>query len=90
VRRDADWTDRLSPLQRLTHTRELARFPVGADRIVRVYYTVRENDIYILTLSGSPEDVVVLEPDVRKLLAGVRLTAGEALEGTRSRPSGDS
>jgi len=77
VRRDPEWSRHLSELQRLVHRRELERLPDDVDRIVQVYYTVKEKDIYIFTLTGPPEDVAAAETDTRKLLAGVRLNAGD-------------
>jgi len=84
VRRDPALSLHLSNLQRLTHSRELGRFPDNEDRIVRLYYAFRDRNIYILTLDGPPEDVAASESDVQNLLAGIRLSAAEALTATGS------
>jgi hypothetical protein len=81
VRRDPERTARLTRIQQVVHRREIERFQDHVDNIVKLYYTVRDRDIYILTLSGSPEDVAAKEMDVRRLLANVRLSATEAVGG---------
>jgi len=75
VRRDPEWTSQLTELQLIVHRNEIERFPETTDMIVRVYYTIREKDLYILTLSGSPEDIAASERIVRRLLANIRLDA---------------
>lgn len=80
VRRDPDATRHLDRITHITHEREINRFPPNEDRIVRLYYAVRETNIYIFTLSGTPEDIVYRERDIRTLLASVRLSAIEAVE----------
>ncbi len=79
VRRDPAMTERMSRFQLLVHEREFDTYPVNEDRIVRIYYALHDRDIYILTLSGPPEDVVTREADTRRVLAGVRFSATEAL-----------
>jgi len=81
VRRDPERTARLTRIQQVVHRREIQRFQDHVDDIVKIYYAVRDRDIYILTLSGFPEDVAAKEMDVRRLLASVRLSATEAVGG---------
>lgn len=82
VRRDAEQTALLDNITRAVHAREMGLFPVDEDRIVRLYYTAKESDIYIFTLSGTPEDIAFRERDIRRLLASVRLSATEAMQET--------
>lgn len=80
IRRDPAATRLLDRITLITHEREINRFPPNEDRIVRLYYAVRGTSIYIFTLSGTPEDIVYRERDIRRLLASVRLSAIEAVE----------
>jgi len=82
VRRDPEWSAQLTQIARSVHRSELERFVDNTDMIVRQYYTLNERDICIFTLSGSPEDVVVKERAVRRLLSSVRFSAMEAMAAT--------
>jgi hypothetical protein len=86
VRRNAQETEGLSNLQKLVHKAEIEKYKVDEDRIVRLYYAFRDKDIYILTVDGTPEDIVTEDPVLLKLLANVRLKASEALAATESQP----
>ncbi len=79
ARRDPEWTGRLESITKLVHEREIERYQPDADMIVRLYYILKDRDIYTFTLSGSPEDVAVLETQIRTLLASVRLSATDAM-----------
>ncbi len=79
VRRDPSATGELTSIQRIVHQRELTRFPLHFDRIVRLYFAVNDRDIYILILSGPPEDMAAGEAEIRRLLASIRLNATQAL-----------
>lgn len=79
VRRDPSATGELTSIQRVVHRRELTRFPLHFDRIVRLYFALNERDIYILILSGPPEDMAAGEVEIRRLLASIRLNATQAL-----------
>ena len=82
ARRDPELTARLDYITLSVHARELDLYPPAEDRIVKQYYTTKGSDIYIFTLSGTPEDIAYREPDIRKLLASVRLSATEAVQET--------
>ena len=84
VRRDPALSASLTPLQRSVHARELLRYPDNVDRIVQVYHTTNSKDIYILTLSGSPEDVAALEESTTRLLASIKLSSAEVSFGGKS------
>lgn len=79
VRRDPRLSESLSPVQRMRHARELERFPDGEDRILKLFHTFRDRDIYILTASGPPEDMATKQTDLEYLLANVRTDPSEAL-----------
>ena len=85
VRRDEEMTLDLGELKLITHKDELDLFPAGEDRIVRVYYAMKGEDIYLLTLSGSPEDIVTSEKEIRNLLASIRFSAADAISSTNTR-----
>jgi len=89
VRRDPEMTSRLTNLQLITHARDIERFEMNRDMIVRVYYTVKDRDIYIMTLSGKPQDVAAVEPETRKLLSNIRLSAQEFQTETGTLPVGE-
>jgi len=78
VRRDPEWTSRLTHIQRVTNRHELERYENNVDYIVKLYYTLSDSDLHIFTLSGQPEDVVVHETQVRRLLSNFRGDAAEA------------
>lgn len=78
ARRDPELTSRLTQIQRITHRREIERFENNVDYIVRLYHTISDSDLHIFTLSGKPEDVVIYETDVRRLLSNFRGSASEA------------
>jgi hypothetical protein len=78
VRRDPEWTSRLTYIQRVTSRHELERFENNVDYIVRLYYTLSDSDLHIFTLSGQPEDIVIYETEVRRLLSNFRGDAAEA------------
>jgi hypothetical protein len=87
ARRSAQETEDLSNLQKLVHKAEIERFKDNEDRIVRLYFAFRDKDIYILTVDGTPEDVVNEDPELLKFLASVRLKASEALAATENQPA---
>ncbi len=89
VRRDPDLTRRLTRIQQVTHAREIQRLGDNIDYIVRVYYTVKDPDVYILTLSAPPEDLAVMEEDVLRLLANIRLSQSEAMSAIGGRQAGE-
>jgi len=78
VRRDAEWTEGLTDLQKTIHAREMLRYPEGLDMTVRLYYATHEDIVYIMTLSGTPEDVILHEKETRELISNVRFSAVEA------------
>ncbi|MCX6645980.1 MAG: hypothetical protein NTY09_06450 [bacterium] len=82
VRRDPEMTARMDSITRAVHSREFVLYPNNEDRIVKLYYSPQDKDVCILTLSGTPEDLAYREPDIRRLLASVKLTASEAVQGT--------
>jgi hypothetical protein len=79
IRRDPVLSQHLTGIQRAVHKSELERFADNKDMIVRLYYAVQDKDIYILTLSGEPEEIAARDQDVEDLLANVRLNAAEAV-----------
>jgi hypothetical protein len=81
VRRDPELTARMDSITRAVHSRELALYPDNEDRIVKLYFSPQDNDVFILTLSGTPEDLAYREPDVRRLFASIKMTASEAVQG---------
>ncbi len=83
ARRDPGLTSQLTEFQLLVHRRELDIYPDQTDIIVRIYYTIRDKDLYILTLSGPPEDFAARGRDVRRLLANIRLDATSAVAETQ-------
>jgi len=79
VRRDPRLSENLTPIQRTRHAGELQRFPDNEDRIVKLFHTFRDRNIYIITVSGPPEAMAAREADLELFLANVRTDPAQAL-----------
>lgn len=84
VRRSPRLTGYLTRIQKITHQRELEILPENEDRIVVIYYTFHNRDIYIITVAGPPEDLAAKKRDIEKLLGSIRLDPSEALAGAHA------
>ena len=84
VRRDPSLTKYMNQVQLAVHEKEFSLFPDDEDRILRMYYGIHDDDIYVFTISGSPEEFVAKEAELERVMASIRYTAADAMaaEGT--------
>jgi hypothetical protein len=89
INRDPVITQHLTALQKAVHRREIEIYPDSTDMILRMYYGLRDQDIYIISFSGLPEDFAAMEPEIIRLISNIKFSGQDALSEMGELPSGD-